>query len=423
MPNTLLESRIQEEITSLHPSREDRHAARAIAQKNIAIFTEGEKDPAAFNKTKPQFQNSVTDPNETIWRINYSTLEGTDRYALANEFEAVIPQGQTMRSDIENTLKGKKYKTAVELGGNGINTFKAFSYNFFSKTIGTVLYFIGRRTVPPDHTILEVNIFTVDGINTLKSHLPNGKTDCIIQRIGGPLAKPGGETYPVNLFEVATIVRRWYELLNTGGIMYMQVPREFEMYMSYYITYIQEQYGERIEITLGFGKNVGQVIRMVKKEESPARLPLLSMRTIAEIGLQIKNNIIYGKTAGSMIQSLLYNDTAPDEERTSSVKALETIGVQFFEKPAYTWGVQEDIISYKQALRHTVNLFDSIMITARQEQREPSTEEKDSIKKQIEKAITWDTTSAEENMQKLALQHILAHFDSYITLYLQTKKV
>ena len=425
MTNAQLEGRILKQLKRLGLDQPSRDLAKTTAATNLARLTQAEANPIQFNTSRILLPGSdpIEHPDQTIWPIDESPMEGNDPYTLQKEFASVVPEGYTMQTDIQHVLEAKSQRTAVELGGSGNNTFAHFPEGFFDQTIGTVLHNTGIQQ-NLSHTVLRVNIFSPDGIDTIKQHLPHGKTDCLIQRIGGPLTMEQSRTYPPNLFEVVSIAQQWYELLNEGGVMYMQLPAEISLYMTYYLDYIKANYADTLEITTGKGNYSSNVLRLVKKPNAPTSLPLLSLKTIAQIDLYHEDIVRYGKTAGSMIQAILHNDALPDEQRNVAIEALQTTGFDLFEKPAPNfWGTPEKK-RYKDIVDDAANTLDEITSRALDHSRDIFPEEIDLIKSSIQYAIDWNPSQNDQivDTRKYALRQILNNFDFFLGLYIRIRK-
>ena len=138
--------------------------------------------------------------------------------------------GEAFKKYIENTLSKSKEKrnglTAVEFGGPGSALFAGFSKGFFGKTIGVCLKDLRQDTQKEreqknGHLIIEGNILDVINYKVygkVATQLANGKTDLIISRMMGPLDQI--EKNPAILDRV---IRKWYGMLNTNGIMFIQI--------------------------------------------------------------------------------------------------------------------------------------------------------------------------------------------------------
>jgi len=154
-----------------------------------------------------------------------STFDGT--------FRRVLPEGETsLRGYIEKELASRKGKAVgIEFGGPGRELFAGFSEGFFQKTAGVPLV-DPRRTVFSDakaidaerhHQIISGDILSEKTYERLNEWLDGDKADLILERM-----MAGWKNMPNEPFTVGKLFQRGYGLLGEGGLMFLEVPREWE---------------------------------------------------------------------------------------------------------------------------------------------------------------------------------------------------
>lgn len=244
---------------------------------------------------EPKERDILNGKLTTYWNMYDSPLIGTDQYAVWRDFLSVIPGTESLleeerpyalRRDTETHLAARAGNiVGLELGGPGSHLFREFTEGFFDETYGATLNDLrspGRKDWDLSHNhhvVPEINIFTHEGIEQIRSLLPGGQADFIIERMGGPMSEnQGGKSYPDNVFVLAQVAREWYSLLREGGIMYAVLPNALARLLKPYLTMINASFGEFIEITIGDSESKqNKVIRLVKRKGAPEDLPLLGL--------------------------------------------------------------------------------------------------------------------------------------------------
>jgi len=187
---------------------------------------------------------------------------------------------------IRTTLKSDSnhHLTALEIGGPGLKLFGEFPPHFFEKTFGVCLADtenpIDKEKNDTGHEIITGDIFSNDTYKKIKNAVGRNGLDFIISRMAGGL-----DETTHNPIIWAKIAKKWYELLADGGLMFVQyrfatgdkwisnteVAKDVrEKMMKEWVRFIQDNYGEAIEIQLGENQ-----LRLLKKKGAPDKLPVL----------------------------------------------------------------------------------------------------------------------------------------------------
>lgn len=245
--------------------------------------------------------------------VEYETEEGdwgyhdSSLFEIGSSFNKTLPKeyigkitdireaGLAFEKYIIETLSKNqnKERTAIEFGGPGSKFFNDFKKGFLGKTVGVCLDDIRHsdeieKDKSINHSVIVGDIMNITNkslYEKLNECLKTEKVDLIISRMMGPLDKL--KKNPVLLDH---IIRKWYSLLNNGGILFAQFEyfsehdpnmktrydaenfpekeKEIEKYVKEWVLAINNKFPNQIEIQLGRG-----VIRLVKKEGAPEELP------------------------------------------------------------------------------------------------------------------------------------------------------
>lgn len=259
-----------------------------------------------LEKNKKNINNYVKRENE--WNLYDSSLIN-----IGSSFSKVVPEkyvgtinkqvystidklGEGFKQYIEDTLSKSENnnKTAIEFGGPGSKLFSGFKKKLFKNTVGVCLNDIRkfyRKSIDSytGHYVITGDITDTTNreiYNTIKEKLKTDKVDLIISRMMGPLKK-----IKKNPALLDKIIRQWYSLLNTNGLLFVQFeyfhehdpdqnkkmlseaePEEYsktEINVKEWAKMIKEKFPNEIEIKLGRG-----IIHIHKKENAPEELPL-----------------------------------------------------------------------------------------------------------------------------------------------------
>jgi len=253
------------------------------------------KERSAKTLVEAEGKNAV---NRYTWRN--SPLEGeyvpNIGMSFAESFYDTFYDNKGIRHYIEKILKAKAGKAiGIEFGGVGENLFSGFTSGFFVQSVGVTLidHRDHEKTNEPfgkdseiNHKVLEGNIFDSSTYKSLNKILENKKVDLIMERMGRGL-----EFVPIEPYSVSRILEVWYELLNEGGVMFIQVPVEFNYLLKAWIKKIEEEFKDviKIEYKIGYNdcNNSCSAFCLRKLAGAPNKLPLLDPRILKEIP---KNN-------------------------------------------------------------------------------------------------------------------------------------
>ncbi len=216
-----------------------------------------------------------------------------------HDFVFVREYAEAFKNYIENTLRKNRHRCAIEFGGSGSKLFSEFSKGYFEKTLGVSLEDI--RTDQEKKIDIENNhnVFISDILNTkdtnfdhyLHDDLKIEKVDLIISRMLGPL-----KTLGINSLILERVIRKWYSILNSNGLMFVEfevftkhfpsmepkiISQEFnnslepdeetqrEKVVQEWVQAMQKQFQKEIEFQLDRG-----TLRIHKKPGAPDELPL-----------------------------------------------------------------------------------------------------------------------------------------------------
>ncbi len=280
------------------PQGKDR---KELLEKNSEAIQQYKKEEILNLKKQPGLLNFFR--KTPHYRDTNSPLEnGNSNYSLF--FEAVLPEGQkNLRSYIESSLAEKKGAAlGVEFGGIGSNLFRGFSKGFFKESVGVTL--VDTRTNKEKtrdghenlehnlhHTVLEGDILSEDVYKNLENTLAHRKVDLIIERM-----YLGLEFMPAEPYKLSEALKKWYKLLDEGGILLVQTPVVFNNLLDRWAEMIRKNHGQEIEFQYVEGSHDASLedtgyssFRLRKLKGAPEELPLLDSRTVAMIPKWISN--------------------------------------------------------------------------------------------------------------------------------------
>lgn len=202
-------------------------------------------------------------------------------------FKSVVPDGKTLKTDIEDVLRDRKGQVVgVEIGGLGSKVFNGFAKDFFAETFAFVL-FDSRSTlqktseVGSRHRVIAGNVAS-DKIRQQIERLGEAKKiDLIVERMMGGLFE-----VPQDLLFLNEQFSLWYRMLSEGGLMYLQVPKFATKLIPLWLEAARCESNGNIVATSGiyedndYGSTA--VIRVNKLPGAPVELPTLSLKQIKE---------------------------------------------------------------------------------------------------------------------------------------------
>jgi hypothetical protein len=209
--------------------------------------------------------------------------------SFEESFEKVLPLDNTiLKNYIENTLRNRKGKAiGVEFGGVGSKLFSEFTPGFFKQSVGITIFDHRKNPEIPatseqqSHTILEGDIFNPDTNIKLNSILKGEKIDLIVERMAAGL-----ELFPHEPYMLSKLLNTWYELLNIGGVMFIQTPVALNNLTEKWITKIQSDFAGRLDVQFKRGLVNGgypcSAVRIRKLFGAPEKIPLLTPEEVKE---------------------------------------------------------------------------------------------------------------------------------------------
>jgi hypothetical protein len=239
------------------------------------------KESINFNARKTEVLKNINLEQYYSWLDSCldSNPEGSSFF---RSFRDIIPSTESSLGEyIEKILSERRGNAiGVEFGGPGKELFKGFSKNFFNQSVGvTLVDYTDKKEKTQNHTVLEGNIFSPDTYIALNNLLEGKKVDLIIER----MAK-GLENVPSAPHMIGIILQKWYELLNDGGIMFVQTPVVFNTLLDKWANMIQKDYADVLEFDYKKGvwndNAIGSVFRLHKLPNAPIELPFLNIKTV-----------------------------------------------------------------------------------------------------------------------------------------------
>ncbi len=239
-------------------------------------------------------------PANYTYAIQDSPLRGADDNVVAFEdsFRNVLPEGQRdLRNYIEQALAQRKGEAiGLEFGGPGSKFFAGFSRGFFKKTAGIdaagrarmdSTFFRGVREMIRGHMVIQGDILVPRTYSAaLGTWLGDDKPDLIVEHMVG-----GFELNPIHPMTVYKTFKRWYELLNKGGIMFVQVPHNARPIVQSWVDMVRGQdFSGLLEVAYhptdtldGDYSQDLSVLRLRKLPGAPLELPMLDPQAIRDI--------------------------------------------------------------------------------------------------------------------------------------------
>ncbi len=205
-----------------------------------------------------------------------------------------VCKGERMKNYIETVLEKMRGEAiGIEFGGLAINLFNDFDKGLFKQTIGISLSDYrtgdgqlkngGQKMVHTDgrqHNIIIGNLLDDSIYKKINKIIKGKKADLIIERMIAGL-----NNIPNNFLVVMTILQRWYNMLNEGGLLLVQVPDFAVSVVEEWLKILQGEKYRRV-LDVDFDEFRG-ALRIHKLKGAPERLPKLKLEKIKEI-TQIK---------------------------------------------------------------------------------------------------------------------------------------
>lgn len=231
--------------------------------------------------------------NASGWPVYDSSLEETRAHSFAASFKSVLPEEfrdrqWPMKEYIHDLFQEKKENSepllAIEVGGPGSVVFLGFEEGYFEKTAGITLA-DGRTTQDSwrdekrNHSVIEGDLQTEKVKRAVDKWRGDRKIDLVFERMSGGLA-----LLPRDPYHLAKEFSHWYDLLNEGGVMFVQIPVIMEPVLAEWEQKVREETGGTIE-TSSSNDSDGDwwVMRLNKHPGAPEKLPLLTFREVRTI--------------------------------------------------------------------------------------------------------------------------------------------
>ncbi len=257
------------------PSGKDREMELAANAEQVKRFRENAQD--------------LIENNYYTWKDSPLDEDEERQVSFRTAFYPVLPEKfqHSLKEYIEVELSERKGKAVgVEFGGTGSRVFSEFTPGFFKNTVGVTLIDHrskmgkllsgdGRR----NHEVIEGDILSPDTYDALNEATGGKKANLIMERMGRGL-----ELVPDEPYYVAKILNIWYQILNEGGVMFVQVPAKFSSILKKWGE-LMEEYKDTIELQYfpGFIDTDGMCLgsfRLKKLKGAPKDLPLLNPRDL-----------------------------------------------------------------------------------------------------------------------------------------------
>ena len=255
----------------LFPTGKKRKEDVAQKMKEAGYFTGSELGKEFMNTRYGWLDSPLDNPESSL----------TDK-PLYETFKSLLPPGEkSLRNYIESTLEDKRGDAVgIEFGGIGVKAFSQFSQGFFRQSIGVTLA-DHRESNDPDtttqsetHKIIEGNFFDRETYQTLNKILEGGRASLILERIGG-----GVDFVPQEPYLAAHTLQQWYELLDEGGLMLIEIPRKLNVLMPWWYEEVKK-HKDTIDFDIA---TAGSVFRLRKLTNAPETLPLIKPELMRKI--------------------------------------------------------------------------------------------------------------------------------------------
>ncbi len=236
-------------------------------------------------KLDKRVRKKLIEKRDTPIMHNSSLEDPFDGGSLRNSFKGILGGEKSLKKYIEDKLESKKGKAVgVEFGGNAVDVFKGFSKDFFIKSVGICLEeraetidnlaILDRfNSSNSTHYVLTGDIFEKNVYETLDS-INIKSADLILERMAA-----GFVTIPQLPIANIRIVQKWYEMLNEGGLMLIQVPGNFEQLLDRWVKFVESEYSNTLSVAYdndGCGFDA-KVLRVHKLAGAPEKFPLFPL--------------------------------------------------------------------------------------------------------------------------------------------------
>ncbi len=256
-----------------------------------------ENNSAAIEKFKVVGEKKINQESHYTWVD--SPVDGFEDdltgMPFSLSFKDLLPHLETsLRNYIENILEEKKGKAVgVEFGGIGSRFFAGFSEGFFEKSFGVTLVdhrksshnfsILVEEDKQNHHEVIEGDIFDFKTYETLEKSLGHHKVDLIVERMGRGL-----EFVPIEPYTVAKVLNTWYELLDEGGMMFVQVPFEFSRLLEAWAHKIENDFKGKLEIKFSKANERSKrsygAFSLRKFSRAPKEMPFLDSKEVQDAG-------------------------------------------------------------------------------------------------------------------------------------------
>jgi hypothetical protein len=215
-------------------------------------------------------------PADGPWSIA-DNLKGLPK-PFGASFREVIG-GKGFVQFVQEIFEGNSNLKGVELGGPGSNVFSSFRKGLFAKTLGVNLgkpskewvERTGKFRESDTHSILSGDIYSRDTQQYIRKWAEGG-VDFFLSRMGAGL-----NSNPLNPFLPFRSLDEYYVMLNTGGIMLIELDSRHDRIFPKWVDLVRAQCGNAI--TLRIDRD-NRVMFLQKHEGAPDRLPHLSAKQI-----------------------------------------------------------------------------------------------------------------------------------------------
>lgn len=212
-----------------------------------------------------------------------SPLSTGEEDSFSDDFRPVVPGRHTLRSFVLEEFGSRRGElVGFELGGPGSRCFADFPKGFFRLTAGVTLVDLRGRDEKTQDRQRHHNVVAFDVSNPLlgqklKNKLGISKAHFIIERMEGGL--PDDIRDPYFLYQVGN---NWYQLLETGGVMFIQCPRFIHKILPAWESKVNSAASGTLEACYYRQGNEKGVLRISKKDGAPESLPFLTPRELRD---------------------------------------------------------------------------------------------------------------------------------------------
>lgn len=203
--------------------------------------------------------------------------------SFAGYFREVIPsEGHDLGRYLKKVFKNGG-AIGIEFGGQGKRLFMDLNEKYpglFSEFFGIALGEYEEDKKPAGHTFIAGDLTVPETYRALEEKLGGRKANFIVERmVRGlnyvPFLEPA---------RMAEILGKWYELLDTDGILLLEIPSLLRPLQEAWVAHLRRIAPETLEVSSVHEKNGEDGLLLIRKlPGAPESLPLLDIQTVKRL--------------------------------------------------------------------------------------------------------------------------------------------